>query len=559
MFTQGNFPSVSGRCFYVLTAGFVVGLSFNAPTAFAQRGTQVNVNANGQNITGDAANEPTIAVNPLNPNNIVIGWRQFDTINSSFREAGYAYSFDRGASWTFGGTLPVPPGYPGNTQQTDPVLSVNRLGHFFYWSEAFTPTFGQFVYRSTNGGVTWGSALAVEDNVTSGDKCWLTIDRTGGIGDGNLYGGWNNFSQNGHCFVRSTDDGQTWTPPVRIADSSGTQWMLCLAVGPEGEVYAVWKNYNLDDILITKSTNAQNPSATPTFDAFGSGGRDGLDVRVDAANDPGFFNINPDGFNQVYVDVDRSDGPRRGWVYVMWPDARNDASDVYLARSRDGGFTWERGFRVNDDTIGNGATQWMAAMAVAPNGRIDVTWFDTRNDMSDPTPDSQLYYSFSTDGGTSWAPNRRISDMFDTRIGWPSQSKIGDYNQIVSDDYGVDIAYSATFTGGQDVYYLRANPMVLNVGPLSAGQNGSFIVTGATPNQSTYLLYSLVGPGKTFIPQLNLTVTIANPVLAASRRSDGDGNVNWSLPVPANAAGRTVWFQAAQFENGSNYDSEIVQ
>ncbi len=40
---------------------------------------QVNVDANHQNIVGDAANEPSIAVDPTNSNKIAIGWRQFDS------------------------------------------------------------------------------------------------------------------------------------------------------------------------------------------------------------------------------------------------------------------------------------------------------------------------------------------------------------------------------------------------------------------------------------------------------------------------------------------------
>lgn len=62
---------------------------------------QVNVDADGNNIVGDAANEPSIAVDPNNPNNIVIGWRQFDTTASDFRQAGYSYSTDGGETWTF--------------------------------------------------------------------------------------------------------------------------------------------------------------------------------------------------------------------------------------------------------------------------------------------------------------------------------------------------------------------------------------------------------------------------------------------------------------------------
>src|SRR5437762_363732 len=51
---------------------------------------QVNVNGSGQNIVGDAANEPSMCLDPNNPNRIAIGWRQFDTTNSNFRQSGVA-------------------------------------------------------------------------------------------------------------------------------------------------------------------------------------------------------------------------------------------------------------------------------------------------------------------------------------------------------------------------------------------------------------------------------------------------------------------------------------
>jgi hypothetical protein len=62
--------------------------------------TQVNVSGSGQNIIGDAANEPSLAVDPTNPNRMAIGWRQFNTISSNFRQAGYGYTTDGGQTWT---------------------------------------------------------------------------------------------------------------------------------------------------------------------------------------------------------------------------------------------------------------------------------------------------------------------------------------------------------------------------------------------------------------------------------------------------------------------------
>jgi hypothetical protein len=109
--------------------------------------------------------------------------------------------------------------------------------------------------------------------------------------------------------------------------------------------------------------------------------------------------------------------------------------------------------RVNDDPVGSNAWQWFGTLSVAPDGRIDVVWNDTRNAAGGY--DSELFYSFSTDGGLSWSPDEPISPAFDPNIGWPNQNKIGDYYEMVSDRVGADLAWSATFNGEQDVYYLR--------------------------------------------------------------------------------------------------------
>jgi len=93
-------------------------------------------------------------------------------------------------------------------------------------------------------------------------------------------------------------------------------------------------------------------------------------------------------------------------------------------------------------------------MAVAPNGRIDAIWLDTRNDTGGGYL-SQLYYSFSTDAGVTWSVNEELSPQFDPHIGWPQQNKMGDYFDMVSDDLGANLAYAATFNGEQDVYFIR--------------------------------------------------------------------------------------------------------
>ena len=50
-------------------------------------------------------NEPSMAIDPTNPDKMVIGWRQFNTVQNSFRQAGYAYTLDGGDTWTFPGVI----------------------------------------------------------------------------------------------------------------------------------------------------------------------------------------------------------------------------------------------------------------------------------------------------------------------------------------------------------------------------------------------------------------------------------------------------------------------
>src|SRR5262249_10749837 len=129
----------------------------------------------------------------------------------------------------------------------------------------------------------------------------------------------------------------------------------------------------------------------------------------------------------------------------------------------DGGVTFSTPLRITDDPINQNKWHWFGTLAVAPNGRIDSVWMDTRNAPNNT--DSQLFYSWSTDGGVTWAPNVAVSNPFNPFEGYPVQNKIGDYITIVSDNTGGDVAYPATFnlnpnTGQheEDVYYVRVSP-----------------------------------------------------------------------------------------------------
>lgn len=405
---------------------------FDSPTFFVR---QVNVDANGHNILNDAANEPSIAVDPTNTNRIVIGWRQFDNIQSNFRQAGFGYTNDGGQHWTFPGPINA------GVFRSDPVLAADAEGRFYY--NSLTVVNGNdyvcSVYRSTGDGIWDDGTYAI-----GGDKQWMTIDRTDGPGHDNIYCNWNlSFSS---CdtgdFTRSIDKGDSFQNCTAMSPT--VYWGNC-DVGPDGSVYFAGANGN-----VAKSPNAQFANQavewdTPTF----------VDLQGENAGSWHGDSPNPVGIiGQSWVATNHSDGPLHGQVYFLQsvaPHNYDDPVDVMFARSTDGGQTWSDPVRINDDDINVPNWQWFGTMSVAPNGRIDVVWLDTRDNPG--TLLSSLYYSYSDDGGESWSPNQRLSEAFDPQVGWPNQNKMGDYYHMFSDNEGAHLAWSATFNNEEDVYY----------------------------------------------------------------------------------------------------------
>ncbi len=270
-------------------------------------------------------------------------------------------------------------------KQWSPSLAVGPDGTLYAaWHDDRNGNYDIYAAHSRDGGATWSVSVRVND-APSGSQLLPSL----AVGpDGTLYAAWKD-TRNRHTdvyFARSTDGGVTWSANVRIDDALSEVPSLVeggkpsLAVGPDGTLYAAWhddRNGNLDqDIYFARSTDGG-----VTWSAS---------IRVDDA---------PSG-DQLYSSL--AVGPD-GTLYVVWHDFRNNTFDIYSARSSDGGATWSVNVRVDDALSGD---QRFPSLAVGPDGTLYAAWADERNDNFDLS----IYFARSTNGGATWSTNVRVDD-----------------------------------------------------------------------------------------------------------------------------------------------------
>ncbi len=359
--------------------------------------------------------EPSITMNIYNPDLLMAG----ANLNS------YYLSEDGGNTWTRGDLISSQHGVYG-----DPCLITDNAGNFYFFHLASPPQ-GNWLDRivcqrydiSTH---SWndGSAIGLNGDKDQ-DKEWAVFDSA----NNTIYVTWTQFDSYGSSdpgdhsnilFSKSADFGETWSPAIQInevsgdcIDSDNTVEGAVPAVGPGGEIYVAWAG----------------PLGI-VFDRSTDGGQTWLDNDIFVSDQPGGWDYNVPGIyrcNGLPVTCcDLSGSPYRGTIYVNWTDQRNgdDDTDVWIAKSTDGGNTWSSPIRVNDDAPGR--QQFFSWMTVDnATGDVYIVFYDRRNYIDNHT---DVYLARSTDGGDTFE-NIKISE---TPFNPVSYVFFGDYTNITA-------------------------------------------------------------------------------------------------------------------------------
>lgn len=336
--------------------------------------------------------EPSIYVNPKNTQEVIAGTVMND----------YYYSLDGGRSWK---SKSIKSKYGVNG---DPVMLIDTAGRYFYFhlsNYKGESLVGGIVsqYSKKIQGKGWKSGHT-KINGKYHDKQWVCLDRKTNV----IYMTWTQFDaydsgkkkDRSNILFSKCEDGINWSEPIDISywdgdclDNDETAEGAVPALGANGELFVVWSR---DDSIWMNISYDQGESwlEKEQFVIEQVGGW--------VYDIPGLYRCN--GLPVTMCDL--SGGENHGTLYVNWTDQTNgeDDVDVWLISSKDGGKTWSKKKRVNDDQAGK--HQFLTWMTIdQTNGYLYFVFYDRRNHDGRET---DVYLAVSKDGGNT-IKNYKIS------------------------------------------------------------------------------------------------------------------------------------------------------
>jgi hypothetical protein len=348
--------------------------------------------------------EISLAVNPLDPENLVTAWMKLTGLATV--SIAISRSTDGGNNWS----APVyMPHFSSSYTSADPTLINSGNGTFYFayidYNNLTLSAGGVYVTKSTDGGTTWATPVMAIDATAAPDvpidRPWLAIDNSNGPFNGSLYLVTKSIKEatsTHHIYlVRSANDGVTWGTAKILDDvlpvggTANTMGVPC--VSSSGVLYVNYLSYDIFQSLHVRDVYVRSGDGGQTFTA-------GIisELPFSSAIPP------EDSLYQYSYHIAANPSDSNNLIHVF-TDRRNGDWDIWYNSSQDGGDTWSASARLNDDPVGNGIGQDMCWGGFSLHGRYAALWRDRRDGTTGQTSEYRIYGSYSADKGITFAPN----------------------------------------------------------------------------------------------------------------------------------------------------------
>jgi len=378
--------------------------------------------------------EPLVAVDPTDPNHLIGAWQQDRWSNGGARGNLTGVSVDGGRTWRqrmapfsrcTGGVY---------TRVSDPWVTIAPGGIAYQIAIAFDgqsfaagSSSAVLVSRSTDRGDTWSPAVTlIRDGAGFfNDKESITADPTDARF---VYAAWDRLASTGGgptWLSRTTDGGATWEPARAIYDPGVTGQTINnqIVVLPDGTLVDFFTQLDgapsRQTLAVIRSQDKGLTWAGPVVVS---------PVQALGTQDPETGNPVRDA--AILGSI--ASGPD-GSLVAVWQDSRfsgGQRDGIALSRSTDGGLSWSIPARVNRDPD---VPAFVPSVAVRADGTIGVSYYDFRSNTGDrATLPTDYWLARSTDGGATWQESR-VAGPFDLAIApFAGGLFLGDYQSLVA-------------------------------------------------------------------------------------------------------------------------------
>lgn len=440
--------------------------------------------------------EPYLAINPVDTQNLVGVWQQDRWSNGGAQGLLSAFSTDGGQTWNER-QVPFSRCSGGNAlnggdyaRATDPWVTIGADGTVYWMAMTITDSdsgeeiSAMRVSRSTDGGDTWDAPVTlIEDtNPYFNDKNAMTADPN----DANyVYAVWDrlDFANNkGPAYYsRTTDGGDTWSEAAVLYDPGDE----AQTVGNQAVVLS-------DGTVLNLAT--QIDYGTPTTP-------DSASLRIVRSTDHGatwsLYSTIDDMYPQGAYDPETGQGIRDGailgtiavspvddTIWVAWQDSSiglfcinppcyGPYDRIVAVKSTDGGLTWSAPVIANGDT---GTSAFTPTLRVADDGTVGLSYYDLRDNTSDPDTTLVDYWLATSTDGTTWT-EELVSGPFDINIAPDALGLfVGDYQGLVTDGTTFVPFFGQTTATLADRTNIYVRP--LPAGPVAAKRAGRTYTAG---------------------------------------------------------------------------------
>lgn len=366
-----------------------------------------------------SSNSPMLAADPREPRFVVIANR----LDAPDFSCALQVSGDAGRTWVTAQPVPKLPDGAEKCYAPEVAFAPDGTLHYLFVGLAGPGNrpMGAFLVSSSDRAHTFSPPLRVLGPLNFGVRMAVAADE-GEAGRIHLVwikatsdpslGGFGP-PPNPILTAHSDDGGRTFSAPIQVSDAERERVVApALAVGPDHAVHVAYYDLGRDalDYQGLEGPVWEEPWTLVVASSFDGGrsfrpGQVVDDQIVASERVMLIFTMPPPALV----------AGRGGLVCAAWTDARHGDPDAVSRCSRDQGRIWASLRRLNDDQVGNGRSQYLPRLSLAPGGRLDAVFLDRRDDRRNVR--NHVYFTYSNDGDRFAASHRISADASDARIG----------------------------------------------------------------------------------------------------------------------------------------------